>query len=222
MKNVTQTKCRYEQLYAIVSSGNGTKILRIARRLGALGGTIQLCKGTAGGDLLRYLGLIESSKEIVQIIAGKAIIRSVLKVLKEELHLDKPNHGIAFSTTVTAIAGSRNCQSQEEIQDEEERSMFHAITTIVPKGNAEIVIDAAVKAGAKGGTIINARGSGVHETKKLFNMEIEPEKEVVLIIVSADMTDAIVEAIRKDARLDEPGMGILFIQDVNCVYGMMQ
>ena len=100
--------------------------------------------------------------------------------------------------------------------------MFHAITTIVEKGNAELVIDAATKAGAKGGTIINARGSGIHETKKLFNMDIEPEKEMVLILVEVEKTDAIVEAIRAGAGLDEPGRGILFVQEVGQAYGIVR
>ena len=42
------------------------------------------------------------------------------------------------------------------------------------------MIDAATAAGSKGGTVINAR-SGIHEEQTLF-MDIEPEKEIVLII----------------------------------------
>lgn len=98
--------------------------------------------------------------------------------------------------------------------------MYQAITVIVERGKAEDVIDAAVKAGSKGGTIIKARGSGIHETSKLFTMDIEPEKEIVLILSEADKTDAIVESIRKDMKIDEPGQGILYVQEVSKTYGL--
>ncbi len=215
-------ECNLERICAIVSGGQGSRVLKIARRLGAQGGTVLLGKGTARGRLLDFLGLTDTRKEIVHVIVGRATARRVLKGLDEELALSKPNHGIAFTTKVAVLAGSRNCGEAEQTGDGEVPIMFHAITTIVEKGNAEMVIDAAAKAGAKGGTIINARGSGVHETQKLFYMDIEPEKEMVLILAEVEKTDAIVEAIRTDARIDEPGRGILFVQEVQRVYGIVR
>ena len=98
--------------------------------------------------------------------------------------------------------------------------MYHAITTIVEKGKAEEVIEAATKAGSKGGTIINGRGSGIHETSKLFSMDIEPEKEIVLILSEAEMTQAIVSSIGERLKINEPGNGIIYVQDVNKTYGL--
>jgi nitrogen regulatory protein PII len=98
--------------------------------------------------------------------------------------------------------------------------MYHLITTIVDKGKAEDVINAATKAGSKGGTIINARGSGIHETSKLFSMDIEPEKEIVIILSEVDKTEEIVSSIRTNLKIDEPGNGIIYIQDVNKTYGI--
>jgi len=51
-------------------------------------------------------------------------------------------------------------------------------------------------------------------------MDIEPEKEIVLILSEADKTDAIVESIRRDMKIDEPGQGILFVQEVSKTYGL--
>lgn len=219
---MTNAEFRFERICAIVSHGQGTRVLQIARRLGAPGGTIMLGKGTARGRLTEFLGLTDVRKEIVHIIAGKATARTVLKGLDEAFQFSKPNHGIAFATAVTALFGTRNCQDINGTEDREDRIMFHAITAIVEKGNAEMVIDAATKAGSKGGTIINARGSGVHETKRLFNMDIEPEKEIVLILAEAEKIDAIVSAIREGAKIDEPGRGILFVQEVQRAYGIAQ
>ena len=98
--------------------------------------------------------------------------------------------------------------------------VYHVINVIVDKGKAEDVIDAATAAGSKGGTIVNARGSGIHETSKLFAMDVEPERELVLILSECENTDAIVASIREHLQLDEPGNGIIYIQDVNKTYGI--
>lgn len=100
--------------------------------------------------------------------------------------------------------------------------MYQVITIIVDKGNAEDVVRAAEKAGSKGGTILNGRGSGVHETSKVFAMEIELEKEIVLILSEVEKTEAIISSIRKDLKIDEPGNGIIFVQDVNKTYGILK
>jgi nitrogen regulatory protein PII len=72
----------------------------------------------------------------------------------------------------------------------------------------------------KGATIINGRGSGIHETAKLFNMEIEPEKEIVLILAKEDIVKGIVEQISLDLEIEKPGNGIIFIQEVHQTYGI--
>ena len=100
--------------------------------------------------------------------------------------------------------------------------MYNVITIIVNKGKGEDVIEAAVKAGSLGGTIINGRGSGIHETSKLFNMEIEPEKENVIIISRQEKTDAIVESIKEHVEIEKPGNGIIFVQEVSSVYGLFE
>ena len=95
-----------------------------------------------------------------------------------------------------------------------------AIFIIVDKGKAEEAMKVANSAGATGGTIINARGSGIHEQMKLFQMSIEPEKEIVLIVSKVETTEAIVEAIKVDLDIEKPGNGIIFVQDVRQTIGL--
>ena len=97
---------------------------------------------------------------------------------------------------------------------------YDSIFVIVDKGKGEDVVDAASEAGARGATIVNARGSGVHETSKIFAIEIEPEKEIVLILTKDDITQAVCDKINKKMKLDESGNGILFVQKVNKAYGI--
>ena len=82
-------------------------------------------------------------------------------------------------------------------------------------------MDVAREAGARGGTIINARGSGIHETATFLNMEIEPEKEIVLMLIATPKAEGIINAIRDELKIDQPGNGILFVQDVDETYGLL-
>lgn len=207
----------------IIKCGQGSKVLNIAKHYGINGGTIILGHGTVKNKLLDFLDLNDVRKELVIMLGKEDVIENMLEHLNEEMQLNKPNHGIAFSASISGIFGTRSIKCDIIKEDGgTDVTMYNAICTIVEKGFAEEVIDAATKAGSRGGTIISARGSGIHETSKLFSMEIEPEKEIVLILSDHDSTDAIVESIRKDLDIDKPGKGIIFVHPLSKTLGLYQ
>lgn len=212
-----------EILCVIVKSGLGSKVMHKAKQNGISGGTVLLGKGTVNNKILNFIGLADVSKEVVLMIANKKVMNEALIKLDEEFKFEKPNHGIAFTTPITNVIGMRSCKKVDEIKEGGfDKIMYNSITIIVDKGRAEDVIDAATKAGSLGGTIINARGSGIHETSKVFSMEIEPEKEVVLILSKTDQTNKIVKSIAREMKIDEPGNGIIFVQNINKTYGLYE
>jgi nitrogen regulatory protein PII len=220
MVNNTGGAC-FELVWVIVNFGKGSKIMQAAKKSGITGGTILLAKGTANNSMAEFLGLSEIRKEIIMMGANKKTARSVLEALDTKFNFDKPNHGIAFITAVSEMIGSVGCKATEtDIEERREEAMYCAITVVVEKGKAEEVIDAATAAGSRGGTIINARGSGIHETSKLFFMDIEPEKEIVLIISEKKDADAIITSIGEKLDIEKPGKGIIFVQEVIKVYGL--
>lgn len=94
------------------------------------------------------------------------------------------------------------------------------IITIVAKGWGDKVLEASLKAGAEGGTIMLGRGAGIHEKTKILGICVEPEKEVVLSKVFRDKEDAILQAIVDAAELEKPGAGIAFVLPVQKVVGV--
>lgn len=220
MINDTEKAC-LELIWAIVNFGKGSKMMQAAKKFGISGGTIFLAKGTANNSMAEFLGLSEIRKEIIMMGANKKTARSVLEALDTKFNFDKPNHGIAFITAVSEMIGSVGCKATEtDIEERREEAMYCAITVVVEKGKAEEVIDAATAAGSRGGTIINARGSGIHETSKLFFMDIEPEKEIVLILSERKGAQAIIASIGEKLDIEKPGKGIIFVQEVSKVYGL--
>ena len=214
--------CReYELIYVIVNAGNGSKILHFSKSIGITGGTVMLGQGTVKNRLLEFLELNKVRKEIVLMGAEKKDAHTAMEKMNDKFGFYKKNHGIAFSIPIVNILGAELlvCDKNDK-KSEVHDPMYQSIFVIVDRGKAEAVIDAAVKAGSRGGTIICGRGSGIHETSKLFAMEIEPEKEIVLIISEKDATDRIASTIQNDLEIDQPGNGIIFIQNVSKAYGL--
>lgn len=222
MFNVTHN-LNAELITVIVNQGWGSRILKSAKKSGAKGGTIILGKGTVRSKFFDFIGLNELHKEVLYLIAEKNEAYRILAELNQEFEFAKRGHGIAYSTSVCQIVGSKNvvCANLDE-EGEREQLNYQVITIIVDKGRAELAIEAAEAAGSKGGTILNARGAGIHEVSRVFAMDVEPEKEVVLILSEASSTDAIIESINRKLNIGEPGNGIIFVQNANKTYGIFQ
>jgi nitrogen regulatory protein P-II 1 len=94
------------------------------------------------------------------------------------------------------------------------------IVSIVRKGWGSTVLDASVKAGARGGTVLFGRGAGINEQEKIFGMSIEPEKEIVLTVVNSDRVESILDEIVRAAELNDTGRGIAFVVPVEKVVGV--
>jgi len=94
------------------------------------------------------------------------------------------------------------------------------IVTIVRKGWGNTVLEASVKAGATGGTILLGRGVGVNETESIFGIPIEPEKEIVLTLTYDDQNETILQEIIRVAELNEPGRGLAFVVPIEKVVGV--
>ncbi len=212
---------QFEVLCVIINFGLGSKVLHIARENGVPGGTVFLGRGTVRNRILELLELHDVRKEIIVMITEQSCGDQALQQIHERLKLHKPNRGIAFTMPLAAFLGSGDYEFECDFESGgAPQTMYNAIFTIVDKGRGESVMTAANKAGAQGGTIINARGAGAHETSKVFKMDIEPEKEVVLILARCHLTEGIVRTIRDDLNLAQPGNGIIFVQDVRETYGI--
>jgi len=101
-----------------------------------------------------------------------------------------------------------------------EKCTHDLIIAIVNRGFTDVVMDAARPAGARGGTVIHARGAGAKEAEKFFGITIQPEKEVVLILAKDEDRNAIMTAIARAAGLDSEGQGLVFSLPAGDVMGV--
>lgn len=96
------------------------------------------------------------------------------------------------------------------------------IFCIVNAGFTDEVMDAAREFGARGGTVIRARGTANAEAEKLYNIAIQPEKEIVMILVETALKNDILHALYKAVGLNTPGQGIAFTVPVESVVGLTE
>ena len=99
-------------------------------------------------------------------------------------------------------------------------SNYEVILCIINSGFSELAMDTARKLGARGGTVINARGTASKEAEKMFNITISPEKEIVMILVSSDIKDNILKGLYDATGVNTPAQGIAFTLPVDDVVGI--
>ena len=97
---------------------------------------------------------------------------------------------------------------------------YEVIFCIVNAGYSEEVMEAARGLGCKGGTVIKARGTANPESEKLFNIPIQPEKEIVMMVVKSSIKNDILHALYQAVGLKTPGQGIAFSLPVDQVVGL--
>ena len=96
------------------------------------------------------------------------------------------------------------------------------IFCIVNAGFSDSVMDAAKEFGARGGTVIHARGTANSEAEKMFGITVQPEKEIVMILVPSDIKNDILHALYRAVGLKTPGQGIAFSLPVSDVAGLVK
>ena len=97
---------------------------------------------------------------------------------------------------------------------------YEVIICIVNAGYSELVMDAAKEVGARGGTVIHAKGTANKEAEQFFKITIQPDKEMVMILVPENIKDDVLHALYKSAGLKTEGQGIAFSMAVSNVVGL--
>ncbi|MFD1039263.1 P-II family nitrogen regulator [Virgibacillus byunsanensis] len=230
---MAKTKQGQKLIITIVKKEKAKKVIQASKKAGARGGTTLLGKGYRLDDKKRFLGVpVEREREIILTLVPESIYPDVMNAVVDSVKLNKPRQGIGFVIDTKKVTGICHMlgldeTESEEVSDEgvdvkmaEQKVMYDLIVTIVNKGDSDDVIDASKKAGAEGGTVLSGRGTGIHEQAKLFNILIEPEKEVVLTLISKDRTKEVLNSIEEDAELNKPGKGIAFVLDVDQTVGI--
>lgn len=96
------------------------------------------------------------------------------------------------------------------------------IFAIVNSGFAEEAMDVARECGARGGTILKARGVAREDAAAFFGITIHAEKEILMMVVDKDIRDDILNALYKQMGMGKKAQGIAFSLPVSDVAGLVK
>lgn len=220
-----QTNHSRVQVLNMILTHEQVNLLSKQARKHHLSATKILARGTLASGFFQMLGITSDRRELVSILMSSKDAGEFIDLVYEKLQMDKPGHGIAYLIDVLACIGTHNGTKitlEETASLNPEGSMYHKITVVVERGNAEDVMDAAREAGARGGTILHGRGSTGKEAQTIFGIEIEPEKEIVLILTPVDITQRVFDAIAQKMDIDAPGNGIMYVEPIATTRGLFE
>lgn len=183
------------------------------------------CRGTAEKKLLDLLGLEQKDKTILYAFVTGSQAEETMRALLREMKIDIPGRGIAMTLTVNSIGGERLMKylsgerpvEEEEMDDKKE---YDLLIAVAESGGASLVMDAARSAGATGGTVVHAKGTGASGAEKFFGVSIAEEKEMIFIVVHSRDRKAVMQAVMQGAGMSTPAKAFVLSLPVDDVAGL--
>lgn len=183
--------------------------------------------GTVSSEILDYFGLDSREKAVAFSVLQGSSWETIKTQLQKKLKIDAPGEGIAFTIPLSSIGGKKALQfllGSEDYKKEEESTLKNTthdlIIVISEQGYTNMIMDAARSAGAYGGTVLHAKGTGMEAAEKFMGVSLAAEKEMVFIVTKTEQKNAIMQAIMKDAGLDSKAKSIVFSLPVTDTAGL--
>jgi nitrogen regulatory protein PII len=196
---------------------------------------VSKAQGTANSDILDLLGFGSTDKALVTCLEQAIGVPVLLKEVRKKLKSYGPGAGIAFTVPLSAInepallifkqSINKNdkiaaIKEKAEGENMSEKFTHDLIMCIVNQGYTDELMNTAREAGARGGTMLHARGSAHHGAVKFFGVSVQAEKEMILILSNRETKVAIMQAISEAYGLNSEAQGIVFSLPVDNMTGL--
>ncbi len=188
---------------------------------------ITLGVGTANSEMLDYFGLEASEKAVLFAVVTQNSWKTVKRGLQSKLQIDIPGRGIAFLVPMSSIGGKRELlfltenQQYEKGEESSLRDTTHELLMIIAnQGYSDLIMDAARSAGAAGGTIIHAKGTGMERAEQFLGVSIVAEKEITFIVTKKNKKNDIMRAVMQQAGMESKAKSIIFSLPVTSTSGL--
>lgn len=151
----------------------------------------------------------------------KCVLFSILpykisKKVMEDL-LDVCEHaGVAFTVPITSVGGAnlyKYLEGKGKVEEEENMEIKfenELIIAVTNRGYTDNVMKLAREAGARGGTVIHARGTGDEAAEKFFGETVGAEREMIFIVVPKEDKKNVMNAIMEKAGINSEAQTFVF------------
>lgn len=211
-------------IISIIGSDSLPKMTEICEKMGLPLTVASHAKGTAVQSMLDLLGIESTERRIVFTIADGEKTKNLISEQKRKLHIGVPGHGIVIAVPIKSIGGGKTLSYLKGDESSakyvpEINPSYELIIVIANEGSTDLVMNAARAVGARGGTVIHGKGTGMKGASKFYNVSIASEKEIILIVSAAELKAEIMRSILKTAGPDTDAGAIVFSVPVTDVAG---
>ncbi len=210
---------------SIVPRERGEEMLELCQKRSFPLTLSMLGRGTATSEILDLLGLTASEKTVLFTFADDMDTRRLIRDARLELYIDIPGNGMLAAIPVKSVGGARTMaflddKNTARTDGPKESYPYELVVVILNEGYTDLVMDAARAAGASGGTVLHAKGTGAAHAEKFFGVSLADEKEILLILSRAVDKADIMRAILQDAGPDSEAGSIVFSLPVDRIAGL--
>lgn len=214
-------------MIAIIDRNRTREFAEFYEKYGISVNFIMLGKGTAGNEILDYFGLENTEKSVIFSVVTRENWKKIRSGMQKEMDIDIPGTGIAFVVPVSSIGGKKQLEfltENQEFEMGEESTLkdtkYELLVVIANQGYTELIMDAARKCNAGGGTVIHAKGTGMQGAEKFLGVTLAAEKEIIYIVVRREDKNAVMKVIMDEAGMKSKAKSIVFSLPVTGTAGM--
>lgn len=209
---------------AITDHERGEAMNTLYRAAGLRGILSMLGRGTATSEHLAIYGLDATEKYVISGVGNGDEAEGLIKSAKRKLFIDIPGNGVMLTVPLKSVAGGKTLAyltDEQKLGGAPRMDFEHElIIVILNEGYSDFVMDAARAAGAGGGTVLHAKGTGGTRGEKFFSVSLADEKDMIYIIAHRDEKAAIMRSINEQAGPGSRAGAICFSLPISSVAGL--
>ena len=211
-------------LIAITDRDRAPELAALCQSAGLPLTLTKLGRGTAPHEALSVYDLDATPKAVVSAVADGEQTRQIFRAARRRLQIDIPGHGVMLAVPLKSVAGGRTLAyltDNRETGGTPDMDFTHElIVVILNEGYSDLVMDAARDAGAGGGTVLHAKGTGRGRAERFFGVSLADEKDMVYIVAASDEKAAIMRAIQEKTGPGTKAGAICFSLPITAVAGL--
>ncbi|GHV74810.1 nitrogen regulatory protein P-II [Spirochaetia bacterium] len=221
---------RLKALFLIVDWDKVQAIAEVFARDNCLLSFVSKGSGTASSEIIDLLGIGTTDKAVFICLVQSTETPHIIREVRGTIGARSAGAGIAFSVPLGGITARLFTMFEEAAREKpntkEDKRMNaieiknEMIISILNRGNSDAFMTEARKAGARGGTVISARGISQEVMKKFVGITVQDEKEIIFILADKDTVVPIMEAVRPGFGAASQAAGVIFSLPVDQVMSL--
>ena len=190
--------------------------------------TTMLGRGTATPEHLALYGLSRTEKAVTGAVVGADVMKQLFRAAKRKLFIDISGNGLMLAIPLKSVSSGRTLAYLTDGGKSASGGVptmnfeYELIVVILNEGHSDMVMDAARSAGAGGGTVLHAKGTGVRQDERFFGVRLADEKDMIYIVARAEEKAAIMRAINDGAGPGTKPGAICFSLPVSSIAGLRE